>query len=138
MMNFTPQESRILLFLVATLLLGSAISLYRHRRLHVASELSVNSLDVIPGSDASDSSEVEKDVELLNEKLNINTATSQELQLLPGIGPQLASRIVAHRQTHGLFSSPSQITEVRGIGEKTLQRITGLITVEVIIQDKKK
>lgn len=138
MMNFTPQESRILLFLVATLLLGSAISLYRHYRLHVASELSVNSLDVIPGSDASDSSEVEKDVELLNEKLNINTATSQELQLLPGIGPQLARRIVAHRQTHGLFSSPSQITEVRGIGEKTLQRITGLITVEVIIQDKKK
>jgi comEA protein len=130
MMNFTPQESRILLFLVATLLLGSAISLYRHYRLHVASELSVNSLDVIPGSGASDSSEVEKDVELLNEKLNINTATSQELQLLPGIGPQLARRIVAHRQTHGLFSSPSQITEVRGIGEKTLQRITGLITVE--------
>ena len=130
MMNFTPQESRILLFLVATLLLGSAISLYRHHRINVASELSVNSLDVIPGSGASDSSEVEKDVELLNEKLNINTATSQELQLLPGIGPQLARRIVAHRQTHGLFSSPSQITEVRGIGEKTLQRITGLITVE--------
>lgn len=130
MMNFTPQESRILLFLVATLLLGGAISLYRQHRLHIASELSVNALDVIPGSGASDSSEVDKDTALLNEKLNINTATSQELQLLPGIGPQLARRIVAHRQTHGPFSSPSQIKEVRGIGEKTLQRITGLITVE--------
>jgi len=138
MMNFTPQESRILLFLVATLLLGSAISLYRHHRLHVACELSVNSLEVIPGPRASDSSEVEKDAGLLDKKLNINTATSQELQLLPGIGPQLARRIVAHRQTHGLFSSPSQITQVRGIGEKTLQRITGLITVDEIIQDKKK
>jgi comEA protein len=135
MISFTPQESRILLFLVAALLLGSAISLYRHHRLHVTSELSVKSLEVIPGSRASDSSEVENVEEVFNEKLNINTATSQELQLLPGIGPQLARRIVAHRQTHGLFSSPSQITEVRGIGEKTLRRITGLITVDETIQD---
>ena len=63
-------------------------------------------------------------------KLNINRATEKELQTLPGIGPSLAQRIVAYRQSQGSFSSTQQITAVRGIGQKTYQRIQGAITIE--------
>jgi len=130
MINFTPQESRILIFLVAALLLGSAVSLYRHYRPHVAPELSMSSSEVVSRPGVPDSAGVEKAEEVPGQKLNINTATTRELQALPGIGPQLAGRIVAHRRAHGAFASARHITEVRGIGEKTFQRIRDLITAE--------
>lgn len=56
-------------------------------------------------------------------RTNINTATAEQLQRLPRIGPAIAGRIVEHRRTHGPFRSPEQITEVRGIGEKTLEKL---------------
>lgn len=56
-------------------------------------------------------------------RTNINTASAAELQRLPRIGPALAERIVAYRQTNGLFRHPDQITEVKGIGEKTLEKL---------------
>jgi len=130
MINFTPQESRILIFLVTTLLLGSAVSLYRHHRPHVAPELSVSSSEVVSGSRALDVDIEEKNHVTPGKKLNINTATSQELQTLPGVGPQLAERIIAYRQAHGPFRSAQHITEVRGIGEKTFLRIRDSISAE--------
>ena len=56
-------------------------------------------------------------------RTNINTASEAALQRLPRIGPALAGRIVAYRRTNGPFRSPDQITEVKGIGEKTLERL---------------
>ncbi|MAQ91927.1 MAG: hypothetical protein CMM84_00115 [Rhodothermaceae bacterium] len=54
---------------------------------------------------------------------NINTASAAELQRLPRIGPALAGRIVEYRRVNGRFRSAEQITEVRGIGEKTLEKM---------------
>jgi len=54
---------------------------------------------------------------------NINTASEAELQRLPRIGPALAGRIVEYRRTHGPFRSVEQLTEVRGIGDKTLEKM---------------
>lgn len=54
---------------------------------------------------------------------NINTASAAELQRLPRIGPALAERIVEYRRVNGRFRSAEQITEVRGIGEKTLEKM---------------
>lgn len=61
-------------------------------------------------------------------RININTATSQELQTLRGIGPALAQRIIEHRQTSGGFSTVDDLTNVKGIGEKTLAKIRDSIT----------
>jgi competence protein ComEA len=55
---------------------------------------------------------------------NINTATEAELQRLPGIGPALAARVVAHREANGPFQRPEQITDVKGIGEKTFEKMS--------------
>ena len=61
-------------------------------------------------------------------RLNINTATSEELAALPGIGQVLATRIVAYREENGPFSSVTQLLLVDGIGEKKLSAIENSIT----------
>ena len=54
-------------------------------------------------------------------RTNINTASAQDLQRLPRIGPALAARIVEYRRVNGPFRHPDEIIGVRGIGEKTLE-----------------
>ncbi len=54
------------------------------------------------------------------EKAHINTATQADLELLPGIGPVTAEKIIAYRTEHGPFTAPEELLEVDGIGEKTL------------------
>ena len=62
-------------------------------------------------------------------KLNINVATEMELQQLPGIGPELAGRIVSYRQENGPYAAVEQIMDVEGIGEVRFQQIQALITI---------
>ena len=61
--------------------------------------------------------------------ININTADSQTLQQISGIGPVTAEKIINYRETNGAFRSVDEITNVNGIGEKTLQKIKPRITV---------
>jgi competence protein ComEA len=63
-------------------------------------------------------------------KLNLNTATTAQLELLPGIGPSLAARIVAYRAANGRFTSIADLDKVDGIGPKTLERLSPLVTVD--------
>lgn len=66
---------------------------------------------------------------LPDERININTATVEELMLLDGIGETLAQRIVRYRKEHGRFESIEELMEVKGIGEKTFANIRDDITV---------
>lgn len=61
--------------------------------------------------------------------ININTATQEELETLPGIGEELASRIIEQRRLIGGFHEKSDICNVMGIGEKKYEAIESLITV---------
>ncbi len=63
------------------------------------------------------------------DKVNINTATQEELQLITGIGPSTAAAIVEYRQQAGPFSSVEQLTDVKGIGAKKLERIESQVTI---------
>lgn len=60
--------------------------------------------------------------------VDINTATAEELEALPGIGPVLAQRIVEYRAEHGPFASAEDLLEVKGIGEATLDKFRDRIT----------
>jgi competence protein ComEA len=62
-------------------------------------------------------------------QVDINTASAQELEELPGIGPTLAQSIIEHRESHGPFSTIEEIMDVRGIGQGVLENIRELITV---------
>ncbi len=62
--------------------------------------------------------------------INLNTATSAELESLPGIGPALAERIIAYREGTGPFTSPEEVINVSGIGDTRYEQIRGLITTD--------
>ena len=65
----------------------------------------------------------------LDSIVNINTASVHHLQRLSGIGETLARAIVEYREEHGGFGSPDELVNVKGIGEKMLDKIRGQITV---------
>jgi competence protein ComEA len=62
--------------------------------------------------------------------INLNTATAEELDTLPGIGPALAGRIIAYREAYGAFRNVEEILEVRGVGPRVLEGFVDRVTVE--------
>lgn len=62
-------------------------------------------------------------------KININTATAEELESLPGIGSVYAQKIIDYREEHGGFENIEDIQNVPGIGPKTFEKLKDLITV---------
>jgi competence protein ComEA len=62
-------------------------------------------------------------------RININTASADELEALPGIGRAIAQRIVTHRSQHGPFRRVEHVMLVRGISEQKFLDIQRLITV---------
>jgi competence protein ComEA len=61
--------------------------------------------------------------------VNVNVASAEELETLPGIGEVLAATIIQYREENGPFTSVDQLIEVSGIGEVTLEEIRELVTV---------
>lgn len=61
--------------------------------------------------------------------VNVNTASAEQLDLLPGVGPTTAAAIVAHREQHGPFQTIDQLGDVHGIGPAKLDALRGLVTV---------
>ena len=64
------------------------------------------------------------------DKLDLNQATVEELDTLPGVGPAIARRIVAFREKNGAFKRIEDLMNVRGIGEKTFLRLRDRIMVQ--------
>ena len=71
----------------------------------------------------------ESSVDNVSFPININSATSTQLEALPGIGPTYAQRIIDYRNANGPFTSPSQLLNISGIGEKRLAAIWDYITI---------
>ena len=65
----------------------------------------------------------------LPEKVNLNTATAEQLQSIPGIGPSTAKNILEYRAKVGKFNKIEEIINVRGIGEKKFQKIKDRLIV---------
>ncbi len=80
-------------------------------------------------SSSNESSKNSKTTEIPKTKININTANAKLLEELPGIGPVLAERIVLYRENNGFFSSPQELVNVKGIGEKKLEDIMPYVRV---------
>jgi len=88
--------------------------------LSVAAPTWTATADARPGQDAKPSA-----VALIN----LNTATVEQLDRLPGVGPKTAALIVEYRQKNGGFKKVEDLMNVRGIGEKSFLKLKPLITV---------
>lgn len=75
-----------------------------------------------------DSSQAEETV-IITFPISINQADKAEFMALPGIGEVLAQRIVDYRDKNGSFSSPEELLNVEGIGERRLEEIIDMITI---------
>ena len=64
--------------------------------------------------------------------ININTATSDELQQVPGIGPVTADKILQMRKSYGAFKSIDDLLSIRGIGKKRLEKMRKYLTVSKV------
>jgi comEA protein len=69
--------------------------------------------------------------------ININTANSEELQLVPGIGPVTAEKILQMRKSYGPFKSVDDLRAIRGIGPKRLEKMRKYLTVGRVASQKK-
>ncbi|GIN85416.1 competence protein ComE [Heyndrickxia sporothermodurans] len=65
-----------------------------------------------------------------NDKVNINTANSEQLQLISGIGPSKAASIIEYREQNGPYKKIEEIKNVTGIGDKTFEKLKESITVD--------
>lgn len=81
-------------------------------------------------SSASTAPRGEKSAPVARFPIDLNTATAEQLEAIPGIGPVLAQRIVDYRRTNGRFNSIDELLEVSGIGQKRLENMRPYVTVK--------
>lgn len=105
MFYLTPQERKFVVVILIVFIMGTAVQLFLRR-------------DIAP---------VRWAKQLRQLKININTARGDQLQMLPGIGPALAGRIVGYRRENGPFKTLEDIQDVNGLTAKRFGRIKELI-----------
>ena len=108
-------------FLVVLILVGSGF--WGVRRFAPAVFLGKPDLIAVPNEERPRSQTPETLASSTPELLNINTASTKELQTLPNIGSQMAQRIVDYRKQHGRFASVDALQNVKGIGAKTVEKL---------------
>ena len=135
--GFTRNEMAVVLFLGATLAAGSAIRLFRSGAdqsqpggpVYATSDslfLARSRLLYGQGDTARGPS---RNNAIPLQRIPLNNASAAELERLPGIGPALARRIIAYRETHGSFQALKDLGHVKGIGPKTLDRLRTLVSL---------
>lgn len=87
-------------------------------------------LPAAPGSPSPSGPKRDSARSLAARPINLNAASAQELQMLPGIGPALAARIIEDREKNGPYASIEQLDRVKGIGPRTIEKLRGLAGVE--------
>lgn len=111
-MKFTKDEKKVLVFILIVIFIGISV-LYLKKLAPVSRFIELSE------------KEIKKE-----KKININKATKEELTKLTGIGPVMAGRIVAYREKNGPFGSEEDIKNVKGIGDKTFEKIKNEILLE--------
>ena len=127
----TRSEQRVLLFLSATLIVGAGIRWYQQTypaQPHYDYRAIDSSFAVFKETLVADSAR--KRQLGPGETVNINSASKEELIALPGIGPTLAERILAYRETEGEFGTVDDLQNVKGISKKKLEKLKPHVTVQ--------
>ena len=112
------RPSRPVFFCLALALLCAASCVRLPRRYHTAGAVETHR----SGPDAARA--------VTTPSVNINRATREELERLPGVGPALAQRIIEHRERHGAFRRVEHLLTVRGISERRFMELRAHVTAD--------
>ena len=145
MLNLTRQERLVIQFLALFFVIGSAIHLIREKTIpgtviEISEESSeaaefrvraekVDSLYLHQAATKSSKTTATETVSFPG-KINLNTATMDELITLPKIGEVTAQRIIEYRIAHNGFKKIDDLINVKGIGRKTLERLKNEVCIE--------
>ncbi len=142
MWGFTKQEQRATLFLLVTFGAGCLLLYYRKQAPPPAPDPQQAAIleafahavrpdtGLTPGAMARMDSSVATPPREAPKRINLNTATLEELIKLPGVGPVMAQRIVQAREANGKFTRVEELAHVKGIGKKRLAELKKVVTVE--------
>ena len=147
MLGLTKQEKQFIIVLIVSFISGICLNYYQKRNIKTGpawrekQEFEINTLFEVAtnkhneeirttGIDNLSANQNELTKRSLVEKININTASHTELQLLPQIGPVLAGNIIEYRNRFGPFKTIKEIQKVKKIGIKTFNKIEKSITVK--------
>jgi len=127
------KEKTVLYFLIVTLLIGSGVSLYKQQKnkktlINIETD-TLTIADTVKNLSLK-SERIKSKKGGFNTLIDINQATANELEVLPGIGPVLAQRIIEERNRVGKFSSKEDLIKVKGIGKKKLAKIKDQIIIK--------
>ena len=139
MFGFTKQEQRFILFLLVAFAIGLGVSHirkvklsqpsedWREKRQHLIAEF-----EQVAETEPQDTTRlsIKERKAAFTGTININTASEKELQLLPGIGPVTASKIIQYRTEFGTFENTNDLLKIKGIGPKTLEKIKSNTSVD--------
>lgn len=137
-MNLSKIEKLLLILTGAFVVFLAGLYVGRNMAAHTVTVYTQNSETALARTDESiDSESVAASgnaasalpVQSVVTQVNLNSATSAELMILPGIGEVLAERIISYRQKHGAFSAVEEIMNVSGIGEGKFEAIKDFISV---------
>ncbi|MBN1994921.1 MAG: helix-hairpin-helix domain-containing protein [Anaerolineae bacterium] len=111
--------------------INQALELKDQQQIHIPRQDEENPPPPVQGG-ANDNNPQETggSVSMAGQRVNLNTATLDQLDTLPGIGPAIARRIIDYREKIGGFKNIEEITQVSGIGEATFAKIKDLTCVE--------
>jgi comEA protein len=137
--GFTRNEMTVVLFLGATFAAGSAIRLFRSGGdqsqtggpVYAASDSLFFARSRLLSRQADTTRGPSRNNATPPQRIPVNNASAAELERLPGIGPALARRIIAYRETHGNFRALQDLGHVKGIGPKTLDRLRPLVSLSL-------
>mgnify|MGYP001596555621 CR=1 FL=1 len=132
--DFIYSSGQIFVFivLIGSLILGSFILMVKRRHSPAPKIQITNSQQSIvhsqKGSQTNSTTNISKR-KPQTFTININQAELEDLQLLPGLGPKTAERIIEYRKNNGKFKQKEGIMNVKGIGEKKFEKWKDLITI---------
>ncbi|MFO7889029.1 MAG: helix-hairpin-helix domain-containing protein [bacterium] len=135
MVGFTAKESKFIIFLLSTFLIGLAVRIFQVKLTPLPETHSLglkNFEDSTKSANSvySDSKHNDSNSNLNNKKyIFLNQANLEEFKKLPGIGPVKAERIVQYRTSKGCFNSIEELTSVKGIGEKTIEKLKPFLKI---------